>query len=146
MTGTLAAIATLSAVFSTVSAAPQPNWAGDYGAALQSTKASARPLLIVLDKPAEAASRVEQVGYKENAIGDSLLRPYQLCHVDVTTEYGKAVAQAFGAQQFPYTAIIDRRGSTIIYQKIGRFSTEDWAAALIHYKAGVYVRPQDCFT
>ena len=64
-------------------------WQADYGKALATTRSENRPLLIVLDAPETAVSADMLAAEGPNA---DLLKSYELCHVDVTTEYGKKVA------------------------------------------------------
>ena len=118
-----------------------PSWTSDYGKALQATRADDRPLLVVLDVPADPESRIEpallcheQTQTETDHV--ELLRPYQLCHVDVTTDYGKKVARAFGAKAFPHTAIIDKTGSVIIYAKSGKLADNEWKTTLTSHKTG----------
>jgi hypothetical protein len=66
----------------------------------------------------------------------ALLGSYELCHVDVSTEYGKRVAQAFKATQFPHTAIIDRTGAVVLYKKPGAIAESEWSATLAKYQTG----------
>jgi hypothetical protein len=120
-----------------VPAAPQ--WESDYGKALKATRAGDRPLLVVLDQPKEPQNPVKPVAFTEEAAISreaELLAPYHLCHVDVSTEYGKQVAKAFGATSFPYTAIIDRTGSVIIFAKTGKIEVKEWEDTLLSYREG----------
>lgn len=122
------------------SSAPNPKWESDYGRALAKTKSNHKPLLIVLDNPRDVEDRVEAVrSVTEQSAGEdasSLLSPYELCHVDVSTEYGQQVAQAFKAQTLPYMAIIDKTGRKIIYRHLGRISDDQWQAALVNHASG----------
>jgi hypothetical protein len=70
------------------------------------------------------------------------LQPYTLCHVDVTTDYGKKVASAFRATSFPHVAIIDKTGSTVIYRSTGPIDAADWQQVLTHHKNGERIKPQ----
>ena len=94
-----------------LAASPQPRtWEVSYGKALEASRADKSPLLVVLDKPNSEEARIEPA-----LLGDGKqaeLRPYRLCHVDVTTEYGQKVAKAFNAKSFPHVAIIDKTGSS----------------------------------
>ncbi len=65
-----------------------------------------------------------------------MLGNYELCHVDVSTEYGQQVAKAFGATQFPHTAIIDRTGAVVLFKKPGQIAETEWTAALTRYQSG----------
>ncbi len=111
-------------------------WQADYGKALEATRNDDRPLLVVLEKPAdeqaEAASETEAADDTEA----ELLKQYQLCRIDATTEYGQRVAKAFGAEQFPFRAIIDKTGSIILHKKAGELTDEEWDATLAKFKTG----------
>ncbi len=112
------------------------SWSDNYGYSLKMSVAVNRPLLIVLDKPEEEKQRVKPVRFTLDPTEARLLGPYELCHVDVTSPYGKRLAKAFGAKKFPYTAIVDKRGEAIIYQKSGRFRSDEWASVLLTYRDG----------
>lgn len=112
-------------------------WQADYGKALSATRKDDRPLLIVLDVPNDPQSAVEAKRLQADGQQAKLLGAYQLCHVDVSTEYGKRVAQAFRAKKFPFTAIIDKTGSTVLYKKLGQLSNEEWQATLAKYQKGL---------
>ena len=64
------------------------------------------------------------------------MKRYRLCHVDVTTKYGKKVAGAFKAKRFPHVAIIDRSGSVVIYKKSGQIEATEWTTALKDHQEG----------
>jgi hypothetical protein len=127
-------------------------WFSDYGAALEATKAARKPLLVVLDDPSNRRLRVEQVSRRDDRGAGDLLAKYTLCHVDVTTAYGREVARRFRAREFPSTAIIDREGRTVIFSKAGHFSDESWRATLSGYRDGRWPaaaprsQPVVCFT
>jgi hypothetical protein len=117
---------------------PAPEWESSYGKALETTKSEAKPLLVVLDKPASADARIapELLTPGEDAKQLELLNSYELCHVDVTTEYGQKVAAAFKVTTFPHVAVIDKTGSVIIYQKAGQAGSDEWTRMLSANKAG----------
>jgi hypothetical protein len=115
---------------------------GDYGASLRAAKRSQRPLLVVLDRRTMLHWRVNSGVSHEAKDQRKLLEPYQLCHVDVTTEYGKKVASAFGATQFPHLAIIDKTGSVILYERSGGMSNDEWATVLRAHKSGEWKQSQ----
>lgn len=130
-------LASLTIVAATLGAAPDaPNWHSDYGQALESAKAAQQPLLLVLENPKEAQSRVEQATFTNDPLQAELLGPYQLCRVDVTTPYGSKVAEVFGVTQFPQTVITDKSASKIIFRKAGRFTSSEWTSTLISHKDG----------
>ena len=131
-------------------------WNNDYGDALESTRVTARPLLIVLEIPSDDGSRFLPARFAPDETGEELLKPYELCRIDVDTSYGQRVAEAFQATQFPYTAIIDKAGRKIIFHKSGQLSASEWAATLLAYRAGQSLQlngghqaeknEADCFT
>jgi hypothetical protein len=111
-------------------------WKSDYGDALRDARQAERPLLIVLDRPREPVSRVDQVNLVADATQAELLKPYQLCHVDVTTDYGRRIAKAFGASRFPYTAITDKTASVIIFESHDKFDAQSWVTTLASHRRG----------
>lgn len=132
-------LATATIAASLLAALPETIvWETDYGKALKATRADDQPLLVVLEKPAQEPS-VQQVAYQETAVTTEdaeLLAPYQLCKIDATTEYGQKVAKVFGVKQFPYTAIIDKTGSVIIFAESGELTTDEWRTTLATFKDG----------
>jgi len=115
-----------------------PQWQPDYGKALEATRAEEKPLLVVLDKPADEESRLDPALLSEGKSGEQqeLLDDYELCHVDVSTKYGKRVAKAFRAKEFPHTAIIDRTGSVILFSNAGKMKSDQWEHALLSFRKG----------
>jgi len=120
----------------------QPQWESSYGKALEASRAADAPLLVVLDKPTSKDARLspELLDAKksegsENA-DSALLKPYRLCHVDVSTAYGKKVAKAFHATTFPQVSIIDKTGKTVIFTKTGDIKPTEWKQILTRHKSG----------
>jgi uncharacterized protein (DUF1778 family) len=111
-------------------------WQSDYGKALEASRADARPLLIVLDNPSDPQAAVEENQLAAEGEQQELLGAYECCHVDVTSEYGKKVADAFKAHEFPFAAIIDKTGSVVLHKTAGKMSDETWQKTLATYKAG----------
>src|SRR6185295_15487382 len=103
--------ATLLAVTTFASTPTKVEWQADYGKALEATRSDQRPLLVVLDIPSNPQASLADGLLSTEGDQAKLLASYELCHVDVSTEYGKRVAQAFKATQFPHTTIIDRTGA-----------------------------------
>jgi hypothetical protein len=114
----------------------EPEWQADYGKALAATRSDQRPLLVVLDIPSDPKASLDDSLLAAEGQQAALLEAYELCHVDVSTEYGQRVAKAFGARQFPHTAIIDRTGAVVLYKKPGPMAEGEWTATLARYKAG----------
>ena len=127
-------LALIAITLSTAVVAPKAaEWHADYGKALAATRTDDRPLLIVLDAPKTAAGKQQLDTAGEQA---KLLAAYQLCHVDISTEYGKRVAKVFNAKQFPFTAIIDKTGSIVLHKKQGALTDAQWSKTLTTYKSG----------
>lgn len=132
----------------------QPNalkrlkWTNDYGLALAVCKATEKPLLVVLEEPETPAFKILPTTLITKESNDKMLGAYTLCRVDVTTKYGQSVAKCFKATQFPYTAIIDKRGSHILFKKAGKFDTKQWVTTLVEFKTGErkVVAEDFCFT
>jgi hypothetical protein len=133
-------LATATLAITMIATAPKvPEWEHSYGKALEATRAGQDPLLVVLDNPNNDSARIEPALLSEDdASGENsqLLRPYRLCHVDVTTDYGKKVAQAFQAKSFPHVAIIDKTGSVVIFEKSGKISKDQWTQVLTSHQSG----------
>jgi hypothetical protein len=133
-------LATATMAIGLVAAAPKaPHWEASYGKALEATRAGQDPLLVVLDKPNSKEARIEPALLSEDKAASEnskLLRPYRLCHVDVTTDYGHKVAEAFHAKNFPQVAIIDKTGSMVIFKKTGKIDQAEWQKILTSHKSG----------
>lgn len=133
-------VATVAIGLAAAGSSPAPKvWEASYGKALQATKASNSPLLVVLDKPGDDQDGVSPElltppGSEAEEV--ELLQPYTLCHVDVTTDYGKRVAQAFHATNFPHVAIIDRSGRNVIFRMTGKIGASRWQEALSRHRDG----------
>ena len=121
----------------------------DYGAALEATRESQRPLLIVIDQQPKWLAHIDPVSDRGQPVSASLLKKYTLCHIDATTDYGKAVAKAFRTSTFPTTVIIDKTGSVQLVKKTGRLSGDALASLLAAYQDGerpVLMQPIVCRT
>lgn len=129
MTGVLA----MSAI---AAGANTAQWQSDYGKALAATRADDHPLLVVLDVPSDPESAAASDQLEAKGEQSELLGSYQRCHIDVSTEYGKKVAQVFAAKEFPFTAIIDKTGSVVLCKKLGKLSSEEWQETLAKYQEG----------
>jgi hypothetical protein len=116
-------------------------WQADYGKALAATKNDQRPLLVVLDNQADSNTAESKLLTPEGEQAQ-VLKAYRVCRVDIASDYGKAVAKAFGAKQFPYTAIIDKTGSKVLFQKAGQMTGQDFQATLAKYQKGVAPKAQ----
>ncbi len=112
------------------------DWQSDYGKALKASRADARPLLIVLDDPSDPQAAAAEDQLAAEGEQEELLSAYECCHVDVSTKYGKKVADAFKAEKFPFAAIIDKTGSFVLCKKTGKVSDAEWQETLATYQNG----------
>src|SRR3954467_10649504 len=133
-------VATATLAIGVLAAAPKsPQWETSYGKALEETRAGQDPLLVVLDKPNSKEGRLEPALLSEDKATTSsskLLKPYRLCHVDVTTEYGQKVAKVFKAKEFPHVAIIDTTGSMVFLKKTAQIDWAEWKKIWASHKTG----------
>jgi hypothetical protein len=146
MNGLFAAVAVASGVLAQGEA---PQWKTSYAEAYHAGKNARRPVLVVIDKPAEAAYRIEQASLARGEVGPderALLAGYELCHIDAGTEYGRKIATSFGATQFPYVAITDRKVEVLLAEHTGRMSQDQWLATLAKHRTGERAEPVVCFT
>jgi hypothetical protein len=137
----LSYLATAMLAVGALASSPEPvQWQGDYGDALATTRVEAQqPLLVVLDEPQAAETRIEPALLGEGgsrAVDTKLLKRFRLVHIDASTKYGKKVAGVFKARRFPHVAIIDKSGSVIIYKKSGQIDAKEWNSALDSHKDG----------
>lgn len=134
------AVAVLSA--SSLAMAPgKVKWQADYGKALEATRSDQRPLLVVLDNPADPAASIEPQLLDAKGDQAALLKPYRLCRVDVSTDYGKKVAESFGAKQFPHTTIIDKTGKVVLFKQAGKIADDQWRTTLAKFEKGEQAKP-----
>jgi hypothetical protein len=127
---------------------PDAEWLDDYGIALRSTRETQQPLLVVLDARGEPLAHIQPVSQRRRVNHGMLLAKYTLCHLDVTTSYGRAMAKAFHAQAFPTTVIIDKSGSVKLVSKIGKLSDDELHSMLAKHQTGERpaLRPIVCRT
>jgi hypothetical protein len=113
-------------------------WHADYGKALAETKQDGQPLLVVFDKPGDEQQRLDKSLLSAES-GAFPLDSYALCHIDVTTDYGKQVAEGFKVTEFPHVAIIDKSGSVILKRVSGDISKAEWKDVLKKHADGLRV-------
>lgn len=105
-------------------------WGDHYGSAKKVAQATKRPLLVVLENPAKVTEKIDEATLHEKDRQAIAKQRFELVRVNVNTDYGKRVAAAFGATEFPYTAVTDGRSVNIVYRKAGQMTTKDWTLAL----------------
>lgn len=130
-------VVAVSIVSSSLAATPQqPEWSTKYGEALIHAKTVQRPLLIILEDGSQPNQRLGQVDPTDDKTQNIFLNKYVLCRIDVSTAYGKQIANAFHAATFPYIVITDLNVKQIVYRRAGPISDEDWVSTLVSYQDG----------
>ncbi|MEO1498114.1 MAG: hypothetical protein AAFV43_13285 [Planctomycetota bacterium] len=122
-----------------IAALPTPtapaDWKADYGEALEATRQTDKPLIVVIDRPEVESERLSPELLSPNS-GAFPLGAYSLCRVDASTEYGKKVAEVFRVTSFPHVAIIDKTGSIILKRMSGDISRDAWTTTLETHRDG----------
>jgi|GEM_PF-3029925 len=106
------------------------HWQKHYDLAKEVAQQKARPLVVVLENPKVNSEKIDETKLCEKKRKQLTTDHFELVRVDVNTNYGKRVAAAFGAKQFPYTAVTDDRSTRIVFRKAGQMSEKDWTLAL----------------
>ena len=119
-----------------VTATSELEWSNHYANAKVQAASEHRPLLVVLEDSANPQGRFDERSLASRDSQVELLQHYRLCRMDVTTDYGKRVASAFGAKQFPFTAITDKSAQYITFQVNGAMSAEQWEQTLASRREG----------
>ena len=126
-------LVSLTALTAATAPSNTDGWHADYGQALEQVRQSDKPLLVVLDIPSDPAQSVDSSLLSiENGLAN-----YDLCHVDVSTEYGKKVAEVFHANTFPHVAIIDKSGTVILSRLTGSITESNWKSTLSRFESGL---------
>lgn len=114
----------------------ESNWTTDYGKALKEARTAGKPLMVVLEDSQTSEQSREVAELTKSEESAKTLAKYHLCKVDVSTSEGKQVAKAFGATEFPYTAVTDVEAQHIVYRlpgrQTGRELTGKLASNIVH--------------
>lgn len=105
-------------------------WKKHYDSSKQSAQAGKRPMLVVLENPTKKSEKIDETKLTDKDRKILAKEKFELCRVDVNTDYGKRVAKAFGASVFPYTVVTDDSSKRIVFRKPGQMSEQDWTLAL----------------
>ncbi|MEM7316040.1 MAG: thioredoxin family protein [Planctomycetota bacterium] len=104
-------------------------WTNDYAKALDSARKAKRPMVVVLEDPRYSKLRADSlIGVKRD-----LLRQFEVCRVDATSNYGNKVAKLYGATQLPYAVVTDGECKNILFRGAGQFSSDVWNETLENY-------------
>ena len=103
-------------------------WQSHYGQAKRNAQAAKRPLVVVIENSDNIQLKDSEIAGEPRKKLAS--RQYELVRVDARTDYGRRVAKAFGAQEFPYIAVTDKVSKRIVFRKAGQMTQADWTLAL----------------
>lgn len=120
----------ISGVVSSASGDSGLSWKRHYDSAKRIAQAAKKPLVVVLENPKSANQKIDISKLAANDLRMLSKGSFELCRVDATTDYGKKVAAAFGAREFPYTVVTDNKSKRIVFRKPGQMSRKDWTLAL----------------
>lgn len=118
----------------------EQTWHSDYGKALAEAKQDGRPLLVVIEKSDTPAKKFDETKLSKAAGAKIVLANYKLCRVDASTDYGKKVADAFKATEFPHASIIDKTGKVQLFKKSGDMQPAQWNETLDKHRNGIFRR------
>jgi len=127
----------LSTVVGSVSLSP--DWTDDYGEALENARCARRPMVVVLENPEKVKQRAGSIFHVER----ELLTRFEICRVDVGSEYGKEVAKLYSPSELPYTVITDSECDRIVFRGVGERSVGEWRETLEDHaeEAGAQAKP-----
>jgi len=106
------------------------HWKNHYGTAKRTAQAAKRPLVVVIEHSDQGADKIDDESLDGKSREKLANEDFELVKVDAKTAYGMRVAEAFGVQQFPYTAVTDDVSERIVFRKSGPMSQSDWTVAL----------------
>ena len=111
-------------------------WWTDYGSAYRLAEKEKKPLLVVFEAVDGPARVLQGSSPWQQSPASSLLGPYILCRINISTPSGRELARKFAAPGFPSVVITDKRLNRVIYRRHGPLSDLDWAVMLVSYRTG----------
>ena len=117
-------------VLSVITVSARDQWNTNYKSALMAARNNHKPLVVVLENTKDPDEALSQSTLELDENVASLLGKYELCRIDVSTEYGQKIANAFGASEFPFTAISDTNCKVIRHRNVGRPTVQVWKQIL----------------
>ena len=109
-------------------------WGDNYGEVKRIAAQKKMPVVLLLEDPSKPSTSFTEKELASNPEQVRLLQNYQLCRIDVTSNYGKSVAKSFKATSFPYTIMLDRSASYITLRKGEKMTPNQWASTLLANK------------
>jgi hypothetical protein len=136
-------VAALAVASLGVTSPAELEWSNHYADAKKQAAAEQRPLLVVLEDASNPAGRFDQDNLASQEKQLEMLQNYRLCRMDVNTAYGKRVAEAFGANQFPFTAITDKSAQFVKFRTAGAMTPQQWEQTLSTQQSDATVQRVD---
>ena len=119
-----------------VTANSELDWSNDYTKAKAHAREVRRPLLVIMEDPGNEKTKFNDQRLASRKEQIELMKKYQLCRVDVSTNYGRRVAKAFKVSEFPYTAITDKTTAYIAFRGAGQMEDGEWNEMLEEHVKG----------
>ena len=79
-------------------------WKEHYDKTKKSAQTANRPMLLVLENPTKKHEKIDETKLTPKERKILAQEKFELCRVDVNTDYGKRVAAAFGARHWRHVA------------------------------------------
>lgn len=109
-------------------------WNDNYGEVKRIAAQKKMPVVVVLEDPSKPSTSFSEKELEADPEQVKLLRKFQLCRIDVTSNYGKNVAKSFKATRFPYTIMLDKSASYITLRRSEKMTPNQWATSLLANK------------
>lgn len=114
---------------------PKHQWQHSYRKSLAESRRADKPLFIVFCPGASAYGEMTRKGpFLANEIEQALKADYARLFVDTSTKQGKALANAFEADNFPHLVVIDRTGTMQVYWQTGPQTVDQLSGVLKKYR------------
>ena len=107
-------------------------WQTDYHRALQQAQRSRRPLLVKIeDLSLNLPESSPSVSARNETIPTEILDDFVLCRIDFSRPNGKEIARRLGATSVPFTAIVNRSLTRVVYRRSGEIDPLEFEAVLV---------------
>ena len=108
------------------------HWQSDYQRALQQAQRSRRPLLVKIeDLSLNRQESSPSVSTRNETIPANILDDFVLCRIDFSKPHGKEIAHRLGATSSPFTVIVNRSLTRVVYRRSGEIDPFEFEAVLV---------------
>ena len=104
------------------------HWQSDYHRALQQAQRSRRPLLVRIEDLSLNRQESSQSVFTST---ETIPADFVLCRIDFSKPYGKEIAHRLGATSSPFTAIVNRSLTRVVYRRSGEIDPLEFEAVLV---------------